>query len=125
MVFAFRKEADLWFLLFAPTVWAVHFLACYVIAAIHCTKADSAFADLAPVRVWVFALTAIALALVLATGIQAWRHWGFGVNSPPHDAPTPEDRRRFLGYAALLISALSFVSILFTALPALLITDCR
>ena len=125
MVFAFRKEADLWFLLSAPTVWAVHFLVCYVLAAIHCTKAGSEFADLAPVRVWVLALTAIALAFVLATGIQAWRHWGFGANSPPHDAPTAEDRRRFLGYAALLISALSFVSILFTALPVLFITDCR
>ena len=35
------------------------------------------------------------------------------------------DRQRFLGYATLLLSALSFVSVLFIALPAFLIRDCR
>lgn len=125
MVFAFRKEADLWFLIFAPTVWAVHFLVCYVLAAIHCEKAGAEFADLTPVRVWVLALTAVALAFVFVTGVQAYRHWGFGANRPPHDAATPEDRRRFIGYATLLVSALSFVAIVFTALPVLFIMDCR
>ena len=125
MVFAFRKEADLWFLIGAPTVWALHFLACYVLAAVYCAKAGSEFADLAPVRIWIAVFTVAGLALVAATGVQAWRHWGFGANSPPHDAATPGDRRRFLGYAALLISALSFVAVVFTALPALIIVDCR
>lgn len=125
MIFAFRKEADLWFLIAAPIVWAVHFLLCYVLAAVYCEKAGAGFADLLPVRLAVAGLTVLALALVAATGWQAWRHWGFGANRPPHDAATVADRQRFLGYAALLVSALSFVSILFTALPALFITDCR
>lgn len=125
MVFAMRKEADLWLLVTAPIVWAVHFLLCYVLAAIHCEKAETGFADLGSVRLWIGVLTAIALLLVGAIGMQAWRHWGFGKNSPPHDAATPEDRQRFLGYAALLISSLSFVSIVFTALPVLFILDCR
>jgi hypothetical protein len=125
MVFAFRREPDLWFLIGSPTVWALHFLACYVLAAIHCEKAGGGVASLAPIRVWIFGLTAAALLFVFASGWKAWRHWGFGANQPPHDAATPEDRQRFLGYATLLISALSFVSIVFTALPVLIIMDCR
>jgi hypothetical protein len=125
MVFAFRREADLWFLIGSPTVWALHFLACYVLAAVHCEKAGMGFASVEPIRVWIIGLTAVALAFVFISGLQAWRHWGFGANSPPHDAPTAEDRRRFIGYAALLISALSFVAILFTALPIFFIADCR
>ncbi len=125
MVFAFRREADLWFLIGSPIIWALHFLACYVLAAIHCQKAGMDSASLAPIRIWIIGLTAVALVLVFISGVQAWRHWGFGANSPPHDAATAEDRRRFIGYATLLISTLSFVAILFTALPIFFITDCR
>ena len=125
MLFTFRREPDLWFLVGSPTVWALHFLACYVLAAIHCEKAGGAFANLAPIRIWIVGLTIVALIFVFIAGLQAWRHWGFGANQPPHDADSPEDRRRFIGYAALLISALSFVAIVFTALPVFFITDCR
>jgi hypothetical protein len=125
MILAFRREANLWLLFSAPTVWAVHFLLCYVLAAVHCEKAGADFAGLGSVRLWIGVLTAIALLLVSAIGMQAWRHWGFGANAPPHDADTPEDRQRFLGYATLLISALSFVAVVFTALPVLFIADCR
>jgi hypothetical protein len=125
MVLAFRREANLWLLVSAPTVWAVHFLLCYVLAAIYCQKAGAAFAGLGSVRLWIGVFTIVALLLVSAIGLQAWRHWGFGANAPPHDAATPQDRQRFLGYATLLISALSFVSVVFTALPALFILDCR
>jgi hypothetical protein len=109
----------------SPTVWALHFLACYVLAAVHCEKADGDFVSIAPIRVWIVGLTVAALAFVFVSGLQAWRHWGFGTNQPPHDADSPGDRRRFVGYAALLISALSFVAIVFTALPVLFIVDCR
>jgi hypothetical protein len=125
MVFGLRREPDLWFLIGSPTIWAIHFLVCYVLAAIHCQKAGMGFADLAPIRLWIFGLTGIALLFVFVSGLRAWQHWGFGVNRPPHDADTPADRRRFLGYAALLISALSFVAIVFTALPMFFILDCR
>jgi len=124
MVFAFRRQADLWLLLTSPTVWALHFLACYILAAIHCAKAGES-AELGAVRLWVIAFTVAALVVVAVTGANAFRHWGFGANDPPHDAPTAADRRRFIGYATLLVSALSFVAIVFTALPVLFVTDCR
>jgi hypothetical protein len=124
MFFALRRQADLWLLISSPTIWALHFLACYVLAAIHCAK-GGAEAGLGLIVPWIAVLTVVALLLVTLTGANAFRHWGFGANSPPHDAPTAADRRRFIGYATLLVSALSFVSIVFTALPVLFVADCR
>jgi hypothetical protein len=43
----------------------------------------------------------------------------------PHDADTIQDRRRFLAYATLLLSGLSFVATLFVALPAVFFASCR
>ena len=33
---------SLWAMIVAPTIWAVHFLACYILAAIWCAKAGRA-----------------------------------------------------------------------------------
>lgn len=49
---------------------------------------------------------------------------GFGTDDPPHDDPTRNDRLLFQGYATLLLSGLGFVAVIFTALPALFITEC-
>jgi hypothetical protein len=124
MLFALRRQADLWLLITSPSVWALHFLACYVLAAVHCAKGGQATV-LGSTVPWIAGLTIVALIVVAVTGANAFRHWGFGANSPPHDAPTAQDRRRFIGYATLLVSALSFVSIVFTALPVLFVADCR
>lgn len=135
MVIRIRDKADLWTLLMPPTVWALHFLFCYLVAAVHCAKEGGinltepssgvSFAALGEVRPLVAIGTAVALALILVSAWQAWRHWGAGTEDPPHDAATPEDRQHFLGLATLLLSGLSFASVIFIALPAFLITDCR
>ncbi|KAA2213407.1 hypothetical protein [Teichococcus oryzae] len=135
MVLRLRKRADLWTLMMPPTIWALHFLFCYLVAAVTCAKRGGviltkpnpgvSFATLEGLQIWVTGGTAVALLLIAISARQAWRHWGFGLEDPPHDAATPEDRQRFLGYATLLLSALSFVSVIFIALPAYLILDCR
>ncbi|WP_159994668.1 hypothetical protein [Roseomonas sp. 18066] len=134
MVLRLRDRADLWTLLMPPTVWASHFLYCYVVAAVQCAKAGisltapqggQTFAPLGSVPLLVGLGTLAALALILVGARQAWRHLGQGLHDLPHDAATAEDRQRFLGYATLLLSALSFVSVIFIALPAFLIRDCR
>jgi hypothetical protein len=110
----------------APTIWAVHFLACYILAAIFCAKAGPAPADLTTVRWWVAGFTIAALAGIAACAIQAFRlgHFMEGKRAP-HDADTIQDRRRFLAYATLLLSGLSFVATLFVALPAVFVASCR
>ena len=133
-----EQPAHLWLLALSPMVWALHFLACYVTAAIWCAKSAPAATPLGPARVAVAAYTVVALAVIAATGWHAWRRLrrgGAGGRPPrggspppiggPHDADTPGDRERFLALATLLLSGLSFVATVFTALAAVFIGDCR
>jgi hypothetical protein len=117
---------SLWAMIVAPTIWALHFLACYILAAIFCAKAGTPSADLAIVRWWIAGLTVLALGAIAACGIQAFRlgHFREG-KAAPHDADTIQDRRRFLAYATLMLSGLSFVATLFVALPAVFVASCR
>jgi hypothetical protein len=117
---------SLWAMIVAPTIWAVHFLACYILAAIFCAKAVAPSADLAPVRWWIAGLTVLALGGIAVCAIQAFRlgHLMEG-KAAPHDADTIHDRRRFLAYATLMLSGLSFVATLFVALPAVFVASCQ
>jgi hypothetical protein len=117
---------SLWAMIVSPTIWAIHFLACYIVAAIFCAKAGLPSADLITVRWWIAGFTALALGGIAISGIQALRlgHFVKG-GTTPHDADTIQDRRRFLAYATLLLSGLSFVATLFVALPAAFMATCR
>ena len=119
-----RMRSTLWALILSPTIWAVHFLFCYIYAAIYCAKAG-ALAPLGSVRTAVGIATAAALGAVLVAGYIAWAKSRIPGDPPPHDESTDEDRVRFLAVATLLLAALSFVAIVFTALPALVFEDCR
>jgi hypothetical protein len=119
------KEVEaLWTLFTAPVVWAVHFLCCYIAAALHCARAGPAF-GFGALRVGIAAATVVALAAITFAAVMAWRQWGFGAHDPPHDDPTRHDRLLFQGFATLLLSGLSFVAVVYQALPVLFFLDCR
>lgn len=119
------KEIEtLWTLFTAPVVWALHFLACYVGAAIYCAKEDVVEFGFGVVRAGIAAVTAAALAMIVLSAFLAWRQWGFGTYDPPHDDPTLHDRRRFQGFATLLLSGLSFIAVIYTGMAALMISGC-
>jgi hypothetical protein len=120
-----KEIESLWTLFTAPTIWAGHFLACYVGAAVYCAKRDMVDAGFGVVRWGIGGVTVVALALIALSAWLAWRQWGFGLHEPPHDDPTEHDRRRFQGFATLLLSALSFVAVIYTALPAAIILECN
>lgn len=121
-----NERGGLWTLILAPTVWAFHFLFCYIAAAIYCAKSSTIGVDLGPVQLWIAIATVLALALILFSGWQAFQQWGRTEKvRPPHDADTLEDRRSFFGFATLLLAGLSFVATLYVAMPALLIGTCR
>lgn len=119
-----RQLESLWTLFTAPVVWALHFLFCYVVAAIFCEKPGFLGLDFTNLRIAIATLTVFALVTIVISALLAWRQWGFGTGDPPHDDPTRRDRMLFQGYATLLLSGLSFVAVIFTALPALFITEC-
>ncbi|MCA1973466.1 MAG: hypothetical protein LDL44_11560 [Caenispirillum sp.] len=120
-----RARDSLWILPLAPTVWALHFVASYVTGAVWCAKVAGYGGPLGDARVLVGIYTAAALAIIAVVGIAGWRRHSYGDATAPHDFATAADRHRFLGFATVLLAALSFVATLFVALPAVFTGSCR
>lgn len=121
-----ETHESLWRLIVSPTIWAVHFLACYVTGAVYCAKfAGGTLASLAVVRLAFGVYTLLAVAGIVWNGRRGWRAYRRGSAPLPLDEDTPEDRHRFLGFATLLLAGLSLVATLFSAMVALFFEDCR
>lgn len=119
-----EHEESLWHLTVSPLIWALHFLACYLTAAVWCAKVADRAAGLGPVRPAIAVYTAVALAGIAATAWVGWRRHRYGAAAVPHDFDTPGDRHRFLGFATLLLSLLSFVAVAFVAWNGLVFSTC-
>jgi hypothetical protein len=117
-----RQIETLWTLFTGPVVWAFHFLACYVMAAVWCAKQEST--GFVTVQIGIGVVTTVALTLIVLSAWLSWRQWGFGTQQPPHDDATARDRTLFQGFATLLLSGLSFVAVLYVTLPLLFINGC-
>lgn len=118
-------EESLWWLAVPPAVWAVHFLACYVTAALWCEKMVSVGGDLGAAR-WIGATyTVVALAAIAMFGVRYWRRHRFEGGVAPHDEDDTRDRYRFLGLAGVLLSALCAIAVTFAALPFVFIASCH
>ena len=120
-----EKHESLWRLVVSPTIWAMHFLLCYVTAAIWCAKFASRFDSLGPVRALIAGYTVVALGGIALNGVDGLRRHQHGEAMLPHDEDTPEDRHRFLGFATALLAALSAVAVLFAAAVTFFFHDCR
>ena len=119
-----EKNQNLWLLTAAPAIWAAHFLLSYATASIWCAKVVGSGGSLWGVRVAIAIYTVIALIGIGTIGWSGYRRHSFGSETVPHDFDTPEDRHRFLGFATLLLSALSAVATLYVALVAVFIRSC-
>ena len=118
----FRAEfLSLWKITFAPAIWALHFVICYGATALICAKGGSVTA----LRLGIGIGTALSLICILWTGWLAWRQWDIISDREwENDAGTSEDRHQFLGHAAFLLAIISFIGVIYVALPALLIESC-
>ena len=120
-----EKKESLWHVILSPMIWAVHFMASYVSAAIWCEKFAPRHGTLAPAR-WAIALyTVVALAGIALNGWNGWRKHRLKGGEVPHDADTPEDRHRFLGFATFLLAGISAVATVYAALVVVFVEDCR
>lgn len=108
----------------APGIWAAHFLASYLTAAIWCAKYAGPSDLLTPVRLAICVYTILALAGLSITGWVGRRRFSFDSEEMPHDDATPVDRHRFLGFTLLLLSVLSAVATLFVAAVILFVRTC-
>lgn len=120
-----EKKESLWLLTVSPVIWATHFLLSYVTAAVWCAKLAGPGGPLGGARTAIVVYTAVALIGIGITGRIGFRRHSFGDAETPHDFDSPEDRHRFLGFATLLLSALSAVGTLYVALAAVFIGTCH
>lgn len=119
-----EKEESLWVLAISPTLWALHFLLSYGTAAVWCAKVAGDGGSLFGARVAIAVYTALGLLGVFIAGLRGFRRHRFAGSPLPHDADTPDDRHRFLGFATLLLSGLSAVAIVYSALAAVFVGSC-
>jgi hypothetical protein len=116
---------SLWLLTIAPAIWAAHLLLSYITAAIWCAKWIPAGGPLGGVRTLVVWYTVAALAGIAITGWEGFRRHRHGTEATTHDLDSPEDRRRFLGFATLLLSGISAVGVVYAMLAASYFETCR
>ncbi len=117
---------DLWRIIVAPTIWAVHFLASYVTVAVYCEKAGRA-AVLDPALIAVVVYTLAALAGIAWTSRALWRVRGRSLTDDDfeYEHNTPEERHRFLSHVALMLCVLSAVAVMYVTIPMLYLSTCR
>lgn len=117
---------DLWSVIIAPTIWALHFLACYVVAAIYCEKIGRE-APLGDIRALVLIVTIIALGAIAWLGVKLWKVHARSLtdNDFEYEHNTPEERHRFLSHVALMLCVLSAVAVIYVTIPMLYLESCR
>lgn len=120
-----ERHQMLWLLAASPALWALHFMLCYITAAIWCGMIAGPFASLSAARVAIAAYTVVALVAIGIIGAIGFRRHRLGSAELPHDDDTPEDRHRFLGFSTFLLSGLSAVAVIYSALAAVIITTCQ
>lgn len=127
---AFGEETSSIFrIALGPTIWAVHFALSYAAVAVYCAKFASGLEPVPTFRLAVGALTILALAGIAWTGVGAFRQWNINAKRTWHEVAADlveeeEGRHEFLGHAALLLAIISFVGVVFSALPVLYIPSC-
>lgn len=120
------RGTDLWRVIISPAIWAIHFLVCYIAAAIYCEKFGRD-APLDSIRIVVIAATVVALAGIGWSTLRLWRVRGRSLtdNDFEYEHNNPEERHRFLSHVALMLCVLSAVGVLYVVIPMLYLSTCR
>lgn len=123
----FAEEASsLWTVTVAPLIWALHFVLSYAATSLLCVKFGGGEVAVARLQVGVGVLTALALGGIALAAWRAWKQWDFLDDYDyAHDLAREEDRHEFLGHAAFLLSIVSFVGVVYVAMPVWLTGSCQ
>ncbi|MDQ4029050.1 MAG: hypothetical protein M3214_13540 [Actinomycetota bacterium] len=115
-----------------PVIWFVHFMIVYLLAEAGCTG-DGPGLDVfdPPVpTILTLAATAVAMLACVAFGVWGYRWWSLrrgasaaAADDRPEDASAVQNRAS-AGFAGLLLSSLSFFSILLVGVPAIVLRPC-
>ncbi|ORE98915.1 hypothetical protein [Aurantimonas sp. 22II-16-19i] len=120
-----KTRDNLWTLITTPTIWAVHFVLSYGSVAYGCAPNEDIFQGIGGYRIFVGGLTVVALGAIGFVFLRALGEWRRNGGRIPHEEDSAEVRERFLEFSTVLLAGLSFVAVLYTALPAAMMVDCR
>lgn len=120
-----ERNQMLWLLAASPAIWSLHFLISYGTAAVWCGRVVGPDGPFLTARLAIAAYTAVAIAGIAVIGIIGLRRHRLEAAGLPHDDDTPEDRHRFLGFSTFLLSGLSALAVVYSALAAVFIETCQ
>jgi hypothetical protein len=115
----------LWLLPAAPGVWALHFMASYITAAIWCGKVAGPSAPLTTARSAIALYTLAALAVIGFIAYVGYRRQHSESVTPEHDDDTPHDRHWFIGFSTLLLAGMSAIAVCYAAMTLFFIEGCQ
>jgi hypothetical protein len=116
-----------------PLIWTAHFMVVYLVTEAGCSGDGPGLSLFDPPVPQVVTLAATAMAAVASLACAGWayRRWRAGGRGPARaaagdrrDPIEDRDGGRSLAFAGFLLSLLSFVTILFVGLPALVLSSC-
>lgn len=116
-----------------PITWFTHFMLVYLVAEAGCTGdgpglelLDPPVPVLTTLVTTVVALTVVGFAIRWALGRWRFARRELQGTEPPPTEPDLDDEQRLesMAFAGLLLSCLSAVAIVFTAVPALVLGPC-
>lgn len=117
-----EERASLMKITMGPLIWAAHFVICYGLVAVTCAKGW----DIEMVRAGLVVFSFASLGAIIWVGWNSWRQWN------PHETGDyfnnwgrAEDRHHFLGHAAFLLAIISFLGVVFTSLPLVMLGGCQ
>ena len=113
------RPQGLWFLVFAPVVWALQFLAGYITAAIGCAKFANAGSDSA--RSLIATYVVLALLLIVVHGMRGLATYRGSMGA---QVTTQDRRQAFIGFAGFLLALVSGIAVVYGALPLLILRGC-
>lgn len=120
-----EHRESLWWLAAGPSVWAGHFLACYLTAAIHCARVADRDLPIPEVRTALVVYTVVALLAIAWIARYGYRRHRVGTAAVPHETDSPQDRHRFLGFATWLLAGLSAVAVIYGSMVIFVFGSCR
>lgn len=111
----------------APVIWAVHFVACYVLVSLACAYGFGG------TEIGIALLTGAALAMLAYIALANWRKWKqLRQRCQPnpvqeHETGTAKAQSELLAFFSLtsiMLCALSAVALIWVAFPAALLPVC-
>jgi hypothetical protein len=129
-----RRSRIVWVLLLAgPVVWFAHFMLVYLVVEAGCTSGGPGLRLFDPPVTTIVTLAATGAAAAACLGLARWtyRRWrgdlagpDRGLSEEPPPAPGEPNSYQAIAMGGFLLSLLSFVTILFVGLPALVLQGC-